>query len=404
MVALRSTVVGALGAAVAACLFFSAFAFLAASRLNMDITHARNDAAQLVRVQTIRTSLAKADANATNAFLVGGLEATAVRAGYTDGISTAARTLAEAASANSDDAAVLQRVNRVITIYTGLIESARANNRQGFPIGAAYLRQASALIQTDALPPLATLVSGQQQRVQTSTDAADSRLALLTIILIVAVVVLVVLQVWLYIKTRRVFNPSLVVASAIVIIVGLVGLGVMFWSRTQANHARDGAYAQTVALATARINAFDAKSAEALTLINRGSGQPYEDRFRAVSQTALQAIGSGGQDVAPIRQSQTVAALQQYLAQHTQVRKLDGAGSWDQAVAAATGDGAANRAFATFETVSGKALSTEANALADDLDSARLPLTTLSWILLLSGIAAAVATWRGVNQRLREYR
>ena len=391
--------------AIAACLFFGAFAFLAAARLNTDISNARSDAAQLVRVQTIRTSLAKADANATNAFLVGGLEATTVRDGYTDGISTAARTLAEAASANSDDATALQRVNRVLTTYTGLIESARANNRQGFPIGAAYLRQASNLIQTDALPPLAALVNDEQHRVQTSTDAADSRLALLAFFLIVVVVALAVLQVWLYLKTRRVFNPSLVVASAIVIIVGLVGLGVMFWSRTEANNARDGAYAQTVALATARINAFDAKSAEALTLINRGSGQPYEDRFKAVSQTALEAIGSGSQTPSgPSEQAQTVAALQQYLTQHTQVRKLDDAGSWDQAVAAATGDGAANRAFATFETVSGKALSSEASALADDLDNARLPLTALSWILLLSGIAAAVATWRGVNQRLREYR
>lgn len=391
--------------AIAGCLFFGAFAFIAATRLHTDISNARNDAAQLVRVQTIRTSLVKADANATNAFLVGGLEASDVRNGYTDGIATAARTLAEAASANSDDAAVLQRVNLVLTTYTGLIESARANNRQGFPVGAAYLRQASDLIQTDALPPLAALVKDEQQRVDASTDVADSRLALLAFFLIVVVGALAVLQVWLYIKTRRVFNPSLVVASAIVIIVGLVGLGVMLWARTQANDARDGAYAQTVALATARINAFDAKSAEALTLINRGSGQPYEDRFKAVSRTALRAIESEGPTPSsPGDQAGTADALQRYLTEHAAVRKLDDAGSWDQAVAAATGNGAANRAFASFEKVSGTALASEAHALADDLDDARLPLSAASWILLLSGVVAAVATWRGVNQRLREYR
>jgi hypothetical protein len=180
---------------------------------------------------------------------------------------------------------------------------------------------------------------------------------------------------------------------------------VMFWSRSQANDARDGAYAQTVALATARINAFDAKSAEALTLINRGNGQPYEDRFQEVSKTALQAID---EDAAPFagdaEQAETVTALQRYLTEHTAVRKLDDDGSWDQAVAAATGDGAANTAFASFETVSGKALALQANGLADDLDDARLPLTALAWILLLSGLTAAAATWRGVNQRLREYR
>ncbi len=124
-----------------------------------------------------------------------------------------------------------------------------------------------------------------------------------------------------------------------------------------------------------------------------------------MSQTALGAIEPASQTSSTgSEQAPTVAALQQYLTQHTQVRKLDDSGSWDQAVAAATGDGAANHAFATFESVSGKALTHEASALADDLDNARLPLTVLSWILLLSGIAAAVATWRGVNQRLREYR
>ncbi len=51
-----------------------------------------------MRIQTIRTNLVKADANATNAFLVGGLEPPAVRDAYTNGIATAARTLAEASA------------------------------------------------------------------------------------------------------------------------------------------------------------------------------------------------------------------------------------------------------------------------------------------------------------------
>jgi hypothetical protein len=389
---------------IVACLLFGVLAFFAAGQLHTDISNTRNDAAQLVRVQTIRTSLVKADASATNAFLVGGLEPADVRAAYTDGIATAARTIAAAASANPGDAAALQRVNRVLANYAGLIEAARANNRQGFPIGAAYLRQASNSIQQDALPPLAALVAVEQQRVDDSNRTADWLPTLLLVVMVVALGTLIVFQFWMALKSRRILNVSMLVATGVVILVGLVGIGVTAWARSRSQDARDGAYKQTVALATARINAFDAKSAEALTLINRGSGQPFEDRFKAVSKTARSALAGLPASSANREQARSVAAFQQYLAAHTQVRKLDDGGNWDQAVALATGSGAANQDFGKFETVSDSALASQASSLSDKLDSARRPLTATAWLLLVAGLVAAVATWRGVNRRLREYR
>ena len=63
----------------------------AVARFHSDLDDARDNAEQLVRIQAIRTNLVKADANATNAFLVGGLEPPAARDAYTDGITTTAR-------------------------------------------------------------------------------------------------------------------------------------------------------------------------------------------------------------------------------------------------------------------------------------------------------------------------
>ena len=223
-------------------------------------------------------------------------------------------------------------------------------------------------------------------------------------LLLVVLIVLVVLQFFLYARSRRVFNLAVVVATVVVLVAGLAGLGVMAWSRSATSDARDHAYRRTVALATARIDGFDAKSAEALTLINRGSGQPYEDRFRTVSAAAKLALATDLPLRADGSPPPTVSAFNRYLAAHTDVRKLDDAGNWDGAVAAATGTGAANRTFAEFEQVSARALDDEAAGLADDLGSARLPLTASSWLLLAAGLVAAAATWRGVNQRLREYR
>jgi hypothetical protein len=199
-----------------------------------------------------------------------------------------------------------------------------------------------------------------------------------------------------YGKSRRIFNVPMLVATGLVVVVGAVGIGLTVWARAKEKDARNGAYRQTVALATTRIDAFDAKSAEALTLINRGSGQPFEDRFKTLAKSASSALGSP--------QAATGAAFDKYLTAHKQVRALDDGGSWDQAVALATGNGAANGDFAAFETVSARALAGQANSLSDNLDSARRPLSVLAWALLIAGIGAAIATWRGVNQRLREYR
>jgi hypothetical protein len=390
--------------AIVVSLAFGVFGFLALLRFSSDLDEAGRNAEQLVRIQSIRTNLVKADADATNAFLFGGLEPAGVREDYTDGITTTARTLAEASAARADDASALGYVNRMLTRYTGLIEAARANNRQGFPVGAAYLRQASRVLRDDVLPPLATLVQVEQRRVEDSTDAADSARDALLVLLVVALVALIVPQVYLSRKTRRTFNRPLLAATAVVVVAGLVALGVITWSKGQADDARAGPYRQTVALATARIGGFDAKSAEALTLIARGSGAPFEARFTKTAGDASAAIERNLVGAAPgSDEAETASSFARYVSEHEKLRALDDGGQHDQAVAAAS-DGAAYVAFAEFERASARALATQVADLSDDLDQASTPLVPMAWLVLLAGIAASVLAWRGVSERLREYR
>ena len=68
-VILASLIFGVVGA-----LIFSYFAF--------SLSRAEASARQLIRVQKIQTDLLTADATATNAFLIGGLERPAQRATY----------------------------------------------------------------------------------------------------------------------------------------------------------------------------------------------------------------------------------------------------------------------------------------------------------------------------------
>ncbi len=301
---------------------------------------------------------------------------------------------------------VLASVNDVVTRYTGLVESARANNRLGYPLGAAYLRQATSLLRADALPPLADLGRTEQRRVDHEYSSSASAAGWLVAGLVVSLLVLLVAQIWLGTRTHRTFNLPLVTATAVVLVVGVVLAGVMVWSQSKAKATRSGAYFTTVELATARIDAFDAKSAESLTLIARGQGKSYEDRFQNLAKNADSilfdaAIGDEGDTRAAQR-----AFTNYYTVVHKKIRELDNGGNWDAAVALATGDSpdGANAAFATFDDASVKALDRSSAQLRHDLGDARAPLPVFGWIALVAGVAAAVAAGRGISTRLREYR
>jgi hypothetical protein len=399
-------------ATVVASLVFGLFAFIAASTRVGALSDARADAAQLVRIQAIRTSLVSADANLTNAFLIGGLEPPTARTAYERGIADAAQSLADASGDNAHDATVLAKVNDVVTRYTGLVESARANNRLGYPLGAAYLRQATQLLRTDALPPLADLSMSVQHRVDHAYSSSAGAATWLVVGLILSLAVLFVSQIWLNVRMRRTFNLPLVAATALTLVVGVVLAGVLAWSQSKAKDTRNGAYFATVELATARIDAFDAKSAESLTLIARGQGQAYEASFQNLAKN-VQAIladvaARGGAPNARIASNQRVIReeFNDYLTLHKKIRTLDDAGNWDGAVNLATGSLAtdANVIFGGFDVGSGDALLARSEQLSGALSDARAPLTPFAWVALLAGIAAAVGAGVGISTRLREYR
>ncbi|MDQ1458813.1 MAG: hypothetical protein QOI08_297, partial [Actinomycetota bacterium] len=173
--------------------------------------------------------------------------------------------------------------------------------------------------------------------------------------------------------------------------------------QNSATDVRTGSLANTFALATARTDAFDGKSAESLSLINRGSGQPFELQYQAVTKEANAALSSISN-----RPSATtpIADLNAYEAAHRLVRARDDAGDWNTAVRLATTNaaGGTKRAFAAFDTASNVALTGQASHVADGLKSARRPLGFVAVLLLLAGLASAALGWSGIAARLREYR
>ena len=193
--------------------------------------------------EQIYTSLSDADATAASAFLAGGLEPTKARQRYQADIteaairieaasalvgSSAARTqlpghLAKQASAAGtavgDDLAIL---SGQLPAYTDEVGTARADNRLGLPLGAAYLREASALLRGTLLPAASDIYT-RESALLTSASAQATGLPLIVVAVVAGLGLGYVLfrsSRWLSRHTHRVVNYGLLLAT----LAGLVSL------------------------------------------------------------------------------------------------------------------------------------------------------------------------------------
>lgn len=368
------------------------------------LNRAEANTAQLVRVQAIHTNLVSANADATNAFLRGGLEPPAQRQHFTDSMSAASRLIAEAAKAQPADAEALGALNNTLLTYQGLIEQARANNRQGLPVGAQYLKDASAGLRADAIPLLAGLVTSNEGRVSDELDGAGSGSTWLVSAGLATLVVLAGTIVWLARRTHRYLNVPLAGAGMVVLLTMLVGGSVLSGASQDAEHTRDTSYADTLALSRARIAAYDAKSNESLTLIARGSGAAFEKDWTTAAQTVDKQLADLEDTLAP--SADLPQLWNAYQTTHNAIRTADDDGSWEQAVDLAIGTSgeSSNKVFDTFDQASVKRLDEASIATQTELHDAGGSLPLLGWLGLPLGLAAALLAWWGLSQRLEEYR
>ncbi|WKK72117.1 hypothetical protein Q0F99_03480 [Rathayibacter oskolensis] len=390
--------------AVAAVLF-GVFAQQAGAMQARAAAEAREQSTQIVGVQDVRNLLVGANAIAANTFLVGGLEPADQRAVFTGDVQDAAAQLATLAASEPRDAEALAAVARDLTTYSGYIEQARANNRQGFPVGSAYLDQASAVLTAEGgvLDDLNDLVGTGADRVAGAYDTV--RWSTLLLIGSLAMLLLMVgAQIWLARRTHRYLNRPLATATGLLLVLGIAG-GVAFGT-TASNAAtvRSESYRATLAVSQALTAATDAKSLESFTLIKRGSGAALEAQFQAAAAQARQKLQDGVADGTV--DSALVGDLDAWLTQHDAIRKEDEEGRWDQAVelAVATGEGSANEAFTAFSVAAGDAVEDDAAITRATLGTWGAISSIASWILLAAGLVGAGLAWRGVSQRLEEYR
>ncbi|MEA2195979.1 MAG: hypothetical protein QOJ25_30, partial [Solirubrobacteraceae bacterium] len=287
----------------------------------------------LVQAVSLYTSLSDAEATATTTFLTGGLEPAARRARYLGdlrGASAALSTLTrELGSAPAARAAVTTIADQ-LPVYTGLVESARANNRQGFPVGAAYLREASQLLSGQVLPAARDLYRAEATGLGGDFASGTGSAALVTFALVVAAgLSLLLLAQWhVWRTTRRVFNVPMLAATVALLAVAVWGLSGLVAEQNALADAQQRGSDPVEVLSTTRILLSRAQSDESLTLVNRGSDAASPVDFAAV----MRELAPGDPLLAQVAHADLASAIASYGTQSAHIDRLAAAGDISGAI------------------------------------------------------------------------
>jgi len=371
-------------------------------------------------VTTLYRSLAAADATVTSGFLSGSLEPSEVRARYDGQVAEATSRLAQAGAQAGEDLVTADRIADIaaqLPVYTGLIERARANNRQGLPLGVAYLRRASELMQSSILPEAEELQGRQAARLDEAYRRAGSPPVLALAACAVSLAGLIGAQLFLFQRTHRIFNIGLVTAT------GTVLVSLLWWTVTGVTSAgylqSSRGHSQSVsdALGPAQIAALQARATESLSLVAR-NGAATENDFDAQLQLLARDEGAGGalgaaqrfateentnQEGEELVETAIGAALGYQEAHKEVVRRLGEGGEYRQAVdATLRGDPAST--FDRLGSALAAAVDHERAEFKGDIARAQRWPTGLAVGTGGLALAAAVGVALGIRRRLEEYR
>ncbi len=356
------------------------------------------------------TMLSIADAAAATAFIAQA-EPRSVRQRYEQAITDAAVAVTRASSGLTDAPQVelLGRINAELAVYTGLIEIARTNNREGNPVGSSYLSEASGLMQSTILPDAKRLYDATSKRVDTETTASTAFPAPVLFIIATTIVFGIFSHRWLARRTRRRINPGLVVgALGILVMVVWVGTALTI-STTASRSAKDTAADSLRTVTNVEITAQQARADETLSLIRRGDEairkQSFYQRIDSMHEQldhymsrpdAVDKADLQGADQLLVRWRQANDRINAYIS----------VGNYRAATQVALGNGEddSTPAFDKLDDALVKAMDQSRTHLRNDVLNARSGLSgaQVGGVVLSLGAACAVAL--GLWPRLKEYR
>jgi hypothetical protein len=347
--------------------------------------------------QNLYAALSAADAAAASAFL-SGIETPSMRARYQQAIADSAAALTDVTAGATDPATrkAVADITTQLAAYTGMIESARANNRQGFVVGSAYLREASSLMQNTMLPGAERIYADDLHTLGSDQRAVGSPPVVGFVLLGLAFVAIGIASMIVFGRTNRQFNVGLVVAA---VVVAVVGGWMLVATESAASAIEESRHRATEfeQLAHARILARQARTDETVQLIARGDITASEKSFNDRIHELNGLLGA--------RSSAAADAGKRWTASHRKQVQAYLNSDYNAAVAQAIGpDPDASAAqFAILESSLRDEIEQTRDALRDQASAAG---AWLAWspagalvLMTVAGVCAVVGLW----PRLKEF-
>lgn len=358
--------------------------------------------------QNLYASLTIADASANTAFSRGTLNSSQdLASNFDDVIAQASMSATRAATGieNVDDPEMknIATVQRLLPVYTGMVETARANARQGNPVSVAYLASASNLMQVQILPAAKSLY----ERTSTTTNEEQRELSKPPLFpmsgLAAAILILLVTQWWLTRRTGRLFNVGLFGATMLMTI-ALVGVGIATTQPWQSGSLFGEQRPDVHALTEVRIDAQQLRASETLGLVRR---QPAD--AESFSQSVRTLVGELERVDANAPDDDVRAAIHavySWESGHNLMMEHLGSGDYAGAVRIATDADNASSSATAFNQVDESLQNSIAEsrlAARENLDQSRRAIAALSLATVTLTVIAAVLVVFGFRHRLLEY-
>ena len=356
------------------------------------------------------TTLSVADAAAATAFIAGS-EPRDVRQRYEQAITDAAVALTRASSGLTDEPMqeLLGRINARLVIYTGLIETARTNNRAGNPVGSSYLSEASSLMQQTILPDAQRLYEETSARVDAETTAS-TRIPT-PVILIVATTLLfgAFANRWLARRTKRRLNIGFV-AGGLAVVIMVIWVGTVLAISTAGSRAAKGTAAESLkTVTTLAITAQQARADETLALIRRGDEnvrkQSYYQRIDTMHKELTDYLARDDAiDKPDLKQADDL--LNRWRQADDRINSYIAVGNYQAATQVALGSSEEDStpAFDKLEQSLDSAIQESRRQLRSDIINARSVLSGATAGTVVLSVVATVALAFGLWPRMSEYR
>jgi hypothetical protein len=390
-----------------------------ASRVSDTVRINDETAPVIVSARQVQTSLAEANAAAANSFVAGGVEDRNQRALYEASLADAGRELEQAARLVDQDSEAheaLQALNVALPRYAGLIETARANNRQGFPVGAAYLNAATRLLEAEVYPATDVVANRAAASYRSAYDHQRNLGLVYGAVAVGLNLSLAAYLAWLLSHLRRRFRRTLNLPLLVALAVATALTGWLSYAlvnqTARLETARTDGYQGTRLYLDARGIGFGARADEARFLIARGAGEGFEDSFQGRGAQITDTWASIERHAASSSRGGAIQDYQvaldawtEYLGVHQALVEADRSGDRDSAVALALGgEAAGGGGFAAFDEATASALEANQAQFRAEMDRAQQALGGLRWGSLVAVLLVVAAAAYGLQLRINEYR